>query len=194
MVPSMTPCEDQKLVADHWSSTFKPILGMCAFTTLYTGSLVRRKRKRYEIKRKKHGRKLIIIIINRTRRNIALRRTWKFVDLDPSLEVRNDGLRFRLQPLSVPPLLLHFWNTSAQHYGLVTFLVGRTPRKTVGPVSDKNSGDKRPTGKAAIVTTSGFRELDWDYSGNRGLSISHLASLSSSRLGCDSRRFHSETT
>ena len=47
------------------------------------------------------------------------------------------------------------------------FLVVRTPRKTVGPVSDKkNVGHKRTTGEAGIVTTSVFRELDWDYSGN----------------------------
>ena len=39
------------------------------------------------------------------------------------------------------------------------------------------------TGEAGIATTSVFRELDRDYNGNRGLSISHLASLSSSRLG-----------
>ena len=43
----------------------------------------------------------------------------------------------------------------------------RTPRKTVGPVSDKKiGGHKRTTGEAGIVTTSVFRELDWDYSGN----------------------------
>ena len=53
---------------------------------------------------------------------------------------------------------------------------------------------KRTTEEAGIVTTGVFRELDWDYRGNWGLSISHLVSLSSSRLGCDSRRFHSETT
>ena len=47
------------------------------------------------------------------------------------------------------------------------FLVVRTPRKTVVPVSDKHLGDiKKTTGEAAIVTTSVFRELDWDYSGN----------------------------
>ena len=43
------------------------------------------------------------------------------------------------------------------------FLVVWTPRKTIGPVSDKIWGT---TGKAGIVTTSVFRELDWDYSGN----------------------------
>ena len=46
------------------------------------------------------------------------------------------------------------------------FLVVRTPRKTVGPVSDKIWGHKRTTGETGIVTTSVFRELDWDYSGN----------------------------
>ena len=56
------------------------------------------------------------------------------------------------------------------------FLVVRTPRKTVGPVSDKIGGHKRTTGEAGIATTGVFRELDWDYSGNC--------------LGCDSRRFH----
>ena len=56
------------------------------------------------------------------------------------------------------------------------FLVVRTPRKTVGPVSDKIGRHKRTTGEAGIATTGVFRELDWDYSGNC--------------LGCDSRRFH----
>ena len=46
------------------------------------------------------------------------------------------------------------------------FLVVRTPRKTVGPVSDKIGGHKRTTGEAEIATTSVFLELDWDYSGN----------------------------
>ena len=50
------------------------------------------------------------------------------------------------------------------------FLVVRTPRKTVGPVSDKIGGHKRMTtgreARSGIVTTSVFRELDWDYSGN----------------------------
>ena len=41
---------------------------------------------------------------------------------------------------------------------------------------------ERTTGEAAIATTSLFRELDWEYGENWGLSISHLASLSSSRL------------
>ena len=50
------------------------------------------------------------------------------------------------------------------------------------------------TGEAEIATTSVFLELDWDYSGDGGLSISHLASLSSSRLGCNLRKFNSETT
>ena len=46
------------------------------------------------------------------------------------------------------------------------FLVVRTPRKPVGPVSDKIVGHKRTTGEPGIATTSVFRELDWDYSGN----------------------------
>ena len=47
------------------------------------------------------------------------------------------------------------------------FLVVRTPRKTAGSVSDEIwGGHKRTTGEAGIVTTSVFRELDWDYSGN----------------------------
>ena len=49
------------------------------------------------------------------------------------------------------------------------FLVVRTPRKTVGPVSDKIGGHKRTTGEAGITITSVFRELDWDYIGNWGL-------------------------
>ena len=44
------------------------------------------------------------------------------------------------------------------------FLVVRTPRKTVGPVSDKKMGDIKERGEA--LTTSVFRELDWDCSGN----------------------------
>ena len=43
--------------------------------------------------------------------------------------------------------------------------VVRTPRKTVGPVSDKIWGTGE-AGEAGIATTSVFRELDWDYSGN----------------------------
>ena len=46
------------------------------------------------------------------------------------------------------------------------FLVVRTPRKSVRPVYDKFGGHKTTTGEAGIVTTSVFRELDWDYSGN----------------------------
>ena len=46
------------------------------------------------------------------------------------------------------------------------FLVVRTPRKTVGPVSHKIGGHKRTTGEAGIVTTSVFRELDWADIGN----------------------------
>ena len=69
------------------------------------------------------------------------------------------------------------------------FLVVQMPRKTVGPVSDINWGRKRTTGGAGIGTTGVFRELVEIVD-----SISHLASLSSSRLGCDSPRFHSETT
>ena len=54
-------------------------------------------------------------------------------------------------------------------------------------------GHKRMTGEAGIATISGIilglqgklRTRDW---------LPCLASLSSSRLGCDSRRFHSETT
>ena len=46
------------------------------------------------------------------------------------------------------------------------FFVVQTPRKTVEPVRNKIGGHKRTTGEAGIATTSVFRELDWDYSGN----------------------------
>ena len=39
------------------------------------------------------------------------------------------------------------------------FLVVRTPRKTVGSVSDKIGGHKRTTGEAEIATSGVFREL-----------------------------------
>ena len=43
----------------------------------------------------------------------------------------------------------------------------RTPRKIVGPASDKIwRGHRRTTGEAEIATTSVFWEIDWDYSGN----------------------------
>ena len=43
----------------------------------------------------------------------------------------------------------------------------RTPRNTVGSVSDNIwGGHQRTTGDAGIVTISVFRELDCDYSGN----------------------------
>ena len=83
------------------------------------------------------------------------------------------------------------------------FLVVRTPCKTVGPVSDKIGGHKRTTGEAGIATTgeSPLPVLAWGVSaisrirlGLHWKLISHLASLSSSRQGCDSRRFRSETT
>ena len=63
------------------------------------------------------------------------------------------------------------------------FIVVRTPHKTVGPVSDKKLGDiKERLERLEAPLPVYFRELDRDYSGNRGLSISHLASLSLSRL------------
>ena len=71
------------------------------------------------------------------------------------------------------------------------FLVVRThvnSRASLTKLGDTK--ERLETGEDGIATTGVFRELDWDYSGNLGLS----ASLSSSRLGCDSRRFHSETT
>ena len=45
--------------------------------------------------------------------------------------------------------------------------------KQYGLSRTKFGGHKRTTGEAGIVTTSVFREIDWDYSGNWGLSISH---------------------
>ena len=49
----------------------------------------------------------------------------------------------------------------SRHKGLVMFLVVRTPRKTVGPVSmTKFGGHKRTTGVAEIATTGVFQELD----------------------------------
>ena len=67
------------------------------------------------------------------------------------------------------------------------FLMIRTPRKTVGPVSDKIGGHKRGWNRH-YQCISGIRlELQWKL---RTLD----KPFRSSRLGSDSRRFHSETT
>ena len=39
----------------------------------------------------------------------------------------------------------------SQHYGLVMFLVVRTPRKAIGPVSRRIGGHKRTTEEAGIA-------------------------------------------
>ena len=69
----------------------------------------------------------------------------------------------------------------------------RTPRKTVGPVSDKIGGHKRTTGEAGIandgVSCSVVSEIGFTV--EIGDSIIHSASYSSCHLGYTLWMFHS---
>ena len=84
---------------------------------------------------------------------------------------------------------------------LSTIVTGDVPRgsdftrKIEGPVSDEIGGQKRTTGDAGIATNGVSLGCSLSLWHSIAItleiedSISHLASLSSSRLGCDSRRF-----